>query len=137
MDENQLGRPEDVGTAVVLLYVSLGIGGLGSILEATVNAQMASPAPVMFTTLVTLGVIWLLTYKTGKGRNWARITLLVLLVFGIPFFVQSLLQNLAANPFSGLLGIGQTVLQIISLVLLFQRQSTDWFKHMKTQKKLA
>lgn len=134
MDQSQTIRPEKVGTAVKLLYITLGIGVLRSIMEASMQAQMASPAFVMFITFFVLGIMWLFIYLIGKGRNWARITFLVLFIIGIPFSVLPLLQSLAANPISGLLGIGQTVIQIIALVFLFQKPSSDWFREMKAKK---
>ena len=131
MDQDQASRPEKIGTAVKLLYITLGIGVLRSIMEASMHAQMASPALVMFITFFVLGIMWLFIYMIGKGRNWARIAFLALFIIGIPFSVLPLLQSLAANPISGLLGIGQTVIQIIALVFLLQKPSSDWFKAMK------
>lgn len=131
MNQDQISRPEKVAIAVKLFYITLGIGVLRSIMEASIHAQMASPAFVMFVAFFVLGIMWLFIYMIGKGRNWARITLLVLFIVGIPFSVLTLLQSLAANPISGLLGIGQTVIQIIALVFLFQKPSSDWFREMK------
>jgi hypothetical protein len=45
--------------------------------------------------------------------------------------VLPLLKSLAASPFSGLLGIAQTVIQIVALIFLFQKRSSDWFREMK------
>ncbi|HMO52540.1 MAG TPA: hypothetical protein PKE26_15065 [Kiritimatiellia bacterium] len=132
MTENN--RPDKVGTAVTLLYITLGIGAVRSIMEASMNAQIASPGFVMFITLFVLGIMWLFIHMIGKGRNWARITFLVLFIIGIPFSILPLLNSLSANPISGLLGLGQTVLQLVALVFLFQRASSEWFRAMKSQK---
>ena len=129
MDQNQSSRPGNVGTAVKLLYITLGIGVARSI--ATV--QIASPGFVMFITFFTVSVLGLLIHMIGKGRNWARITLLVLFIIGIPFTIPLLLQSLAINPVSGLLDVGQTVIQIIALVFLFQKPSSTWFKETRAQ----
>ena len=134
MDQNRISRPKKVGAAVKLLYITLGIGVLRSIMEASMHAQMASPAFVMFVTFFVLGIMWLFIHMIGKGRNWARITFLVLFIVGIPFSILPLLQSLAAAPISGLLGIGQTVIQVIALVFLFQKPSSDWFREMKANK---
>ena len=134
MGQNKTIRPEKVGTAVKLLYITLAIGVLRSIMEASMHAQIASPAFVMFITFFVLCIMWLLIYMIGKGRNWARITFLVLFIIGIPFSVLPLSQSLAANPISGLLGIAQTVIQVVALVFLFQKPSADWFKEMKVNK---
>jgi len=106
-------------------------------MEASTTAKVASPGFVMFITFFVLGIMWFFIYMIGKGRNWARITFLVLFIIGIPFAILPLLQSLAANPISGLLGIGQTVIQVIALVFLFQKPSSAWFKEMKAQRLLA
>ncbi|MDP7637661.1 MAG: hypothetical protein QF577_08950 [Phycisphaerae bacterium] len=133
MGQNQAVRPEKVGTAVKLLYITLGIGALRVIMEASMYAQMASPVFAMFITFFVLGIIFLFIYMTGKGRNWARITFVVLFIIALPFSILSLLQSLTANPISGLFGVGQTVIQIIAMVLLFQKPSSDWFGEMKAK----
>jgi TPR repeat protein len=93
---------------------------------------------VVFGMFLMFGFTWFFFHMIGKGRNWARITLLVGTIIGVPLYIFHL-QSLAANPItgSGLLGIGQTVIQIIAVVFLFQKPSSVWFKDMKAQKKLA
>lgn len=121
-------RPANVGIAVKLLYISLGIDVVRRIMEASTTTQMASPGFVMF----AFGFEWLFIYAIGKGRNWVRITYLVLFIIGIPVTILPLLlQSLAANPISGLFDIGQTVIKVIALVFLFQKPSSAWFKEIK------
>jgi hypothetical protein len=129
MDQNQTARPEKVGTAVKLLYINLGIGVLSGIMEALMHAPMT----LVFVTVI-LGTMWLLTYMIGKGRNWARITFLVMFIIGLPISVPFLLLSFAENLISALLGIGQTTIQIIAMVFLFQKPSSDWFRDMKANK---
>ena len=133
MDKNQSTRPHKVGTAVKLLYITLGIGVLRSVTEASMHAEATSPGFVMFVTFSVLGIMWLFVFMIGQGRNWARFTFLVLFIIGIPFSVLPLLQSLAAKPVSGLLGIVQIIIQIVALVFLFQKSSSDWFREMKTE----
>lgn len=136
MNLSYASRPGKVETAVKLLYVTLGIGVLRSIgesMEVSMRAQSISPAYAVFKAFFVFGIMWFFICMIGKGRNWARITFLVLFIIGIPSAVFPL-QSLAANPISGLLGIGQTVIQIIALVFLFQKPSSDWFREMKAKK---
>ena len=131
MDQNQSTRPYKVTTAVKLLYITLGIGVLRGIMGSSTQAEVTSPAFVMFIAFFVLVVMWLFIFMIGKGRNWARITFLVLFIVGTPFSVLPLMQSLGANPISGLLGIVQTIIQIVALVFLFQKPSSDWFREMK------
>ena len=65
-------------------------------------------------------------YNIGKGRNWARIILAVLTIVGI-FFVGFNGQGIEV-----LLEIGNTILSLTIVGLLFQKPSTDWFTVMPT-----
>ena len=134
MEQDQAIRPKKVGIAVKLLYMMLGIGLLRSIMEARMHAQMESPQFVMFVTLVVILTLCFLIHMIGIGRNWARITYLVLFIIGIPFSISPLLQSLSASPFSGLLGITQAAIQIVALFFLFQTSSSEWFRELKARK---
>ena len=133
MEQNQEkeSRPDKVSTAVKLLYLSIAIGVVRSIFEIPTLTQTTSLSLVISVSVFTLAIMAFLIYMIGRGRNWARITFLVLFLIGLPFSVLPLLQSLLANPISGVLGLSQAVLQIIALVFLFQKPSSDWFKLMK------
>ena len=126
-------RPDKVSTAVKLLYSTLVIGVVRLILEASTIAQTAPLGFIIFIGFFTLATSAFFMYMIGKGRNWARITFLVFVIIGIPLSILPLLQSFATSPISGILGIGQAVLQIIALVFLFQKPSSDWFKLMKAK----
>jgi hypothetical protein len=74
-----------------------------------------------------MGIFGLFIYMIGKGRNWARITYLVLFILDWTAFLPEM-QTLLTNPISRLLAIGETVMEIIAFVFLFQKQSSDWFR---------
>ena len=69
-----------------------------------------------------------------NGRNWARITFLVVVIIGTPGSIFQLLLGLTVTPISGLLDIGGIVIQIIALIFLFQKPSSDWFRKMKVKR---
>lgn len=123
-------RPDKVGLAVLLLYVSLGIGLLRSLMEAP--QQEAPIGLIIFISLLVLGITGFFIFMIGKGKNWARITLLVLFIVGIPLAVPQLFHSLASNPISGLLGIAQTAVQAFALYFLFLKPSADWFRQIKS-----
>lgn len=132
MVENQSKRPEGVQTAVTLLYFTLVIGLIRGFLESSRLTQGASLGIVIFM-LFTFGILclmWFLIHRIEIGENWARITFLVLLVGGLPFSIQPLRQSFVNNYFNGLLGVVQSIFQIIAVAFLFQKSSSDWFKQM-------
>ena len=128
---NQESRPQRVSTAVALIYISLAIGVVRILMEASGLSQGAPLGFVLFVGFATLAVLLFFTTMIGKRRNWARITFLVLFIIGVPFSILPLLQSLAKTPISGILGIAQAVLQVVALLFLFQGISSEWFRSPK------
>jgi FtsH-binding integral membrane protein len=133
-NSEQLAQPSKVATAVRVLYATLGIGIIRSILESSRHAEASSIGFVLFITFFVFGLMWFLIYMIGKGRNWARITFLVLFILGVPLSILPMIQSLTHEPISGVLGLVQIVMQVTALVFLFQGGSSVWFKAMKKLK---
>jgi hypothetical protein len=126
-----IARPESVSNAVRLMYASFGVGILRSALEFQ-SLNETVPTGFIFGIWIAVSAIMLfLIYSISRGRNWARITFLVLFAIGLPFAVQPLLQSLSTQLVSGILGIAQMVAQITALVLLFQASANVWFRGAK------
>ncbi len=127
-------RPDKVSTALTLLWISLAIGVLNSIINFSNSVDLAQgygSGFVIFVTLFTLAFIAFFIYMIGEGKNWARITFLVLFILGIPFSVLPAIRLLITNPISGMFSVGISILQLIAIIFLFQKTSSDWFNSMK------
>jgi len=135
MLEPALTRPVSVTGAVKLLYATLAIGVVRSLLEFRTLAESAPTEIVLTVWFLTITIMLTLVYNIGAGRNWARITLLVLFGLGLPLAIQPLLQSFSLHPFSGVLGVVQIVAQITALVLLFRPESNAWFRRPKKPEK--
>lgn len=133
-NSNYLAQPSRVATAIKLLYATLAIGLIRSIIESSRHSEASSVGFVLFVSFTVFGLMWLLIYMTGKGRNWARITLLVLFVLGVPLSIWPMIQSLTQDPISGILGLVQVVMQVVALMFLFQAKSSGWFKAIKQSK---
>jgi carboxyl-terminal processing protease len=133
-------KPKKVGIAVKLVYATLAVGAMRSIWEIPARARqfetswdtspLSSQSLIGFSILVmllTLSFLGYLVYMIDKGRNWARITFLVLLIIGIPFSIIPLLLSFAYSPISGILSVAQVVAQTVAVILLFQKESSRWF----------
>src|SRR6266511_805401 len=121
-------RPWEVSRAGQFLTSSLAIGVITSIFHL---AQRISGVPMIFASLIViaffgLGFFWI--NRISGRRNWARILLLVLAVFGTPFAFAPYLQEVRKNVLFGTLSIIITILQLIGTYLLFTRNSNLWFR---------
>jgi len=127
-EPNRTERPKKVQNAVAILYVTLGIGILRAVIEASANAEKAGLGFVIFVTLIVSAVMVFFIVMIGRGRNWARITFLVLFLLGLIPSVLPIIRSFNLRPISGVLGLAQIILQALALVFLFQRESSEWFR---------
>jgi hypothetical protein len=119
-------KPATVTRAIWLLCISLGILVVATLWLAFHNPIASQPG--FFSLLI---MAWL-THKTNQGRNWARITFLVLYIVGtlisIPafFMVPQSIVNVG-------IFIIQAVLQLAALILLFNQDARPWFQETSSQ----
>ncbi|HEX8337907.1 MAG TPA: hypothetical protein VF621_14315, partial [Pyrinomonadaceae bacterium] len=63
------GRPVEISRAVQLLYASLGIGVVKSVVDFARFGSGVSVALVLFIMVVTLGLFFIIIWKISDGRN--------------------------------------------------------------------
>ena len=128
MEANE--SPKPVRTGVMLLYAALGVAGLRSIVEAATNAKLLGAAFMILMLaiiLVVLGVMSLLIALIGRGKNWARITMLVLFLLSLDTSILTLLRPFEPRSAPDFLGLAQLILQFVALRFLFHREASFWF----------
>jgi hypothetical protein len=121
-------RPGSVGTAVTVLWVSLGVGIAKVALDFANLRAMAPMGFTLFVLVATFAVLILLVLKIAAGRNWARIVFLVLFIVGTVPTLPVVRDELERAPLVGALSILQILLQIWALVLLFTKPGSAWFR---------
>jgi hypothetical protein len=124
-------RPGQVGIATLLLSASLIIGGIRAVFDLTQRVSGVPFFVAVLILLVFLGVFFFFVNRIAAGRNWARITLLVLLILQLPFAVLGSIAEVRANPMHGLVSILIATLQVLGVVLLFTKNSNLWFRRSK------
>ena len=124
-------RPVQVNRAIQLLLASLAIGLLRAIVGLT---QRVSGTPLILAILVVCTVFalgFLLVWRISARGNWARIILLVLVLFGLPFAIMTSVAELKHSVASGSLSIIIALLQLLGTYLLFTRDANLWFRKLK------
>jgi hypothetical protein len=124
-------KPSSIIAAMNILYATLfleiinwAIGRWGT------YPPPSSPIEEAVVALVMLGIIFSLIKLIGLGKKWARVVLLVLLVLDILIFPAALGPIFKFNLLVGVLTIFQALLQVVALVFLFSKASTQWFNHV-------
>ncbi len=119
--------PNAVQMAGTILWACFGIGLLNTLFV------VPHPSPVLPGTYVmgflVFGLEALVIAAIGRGRNWARI---MLLMFCIRGFVSVILMMHVLIRLNGelpvLIVLAEDILQAVALLLLFQREATEWFR---------
>jgi hypothetical protein len=122
-------KPAAVGMATFLIYLSLAVGVLKVVFDwGHLKASGRSANPIISVGAFTIVVIGLLAWKMGQGRNWARITFLILFIVGAVPAMAILKSNLDRSVVVGVLAVIQTIAQLYALWLVFTPPGSHWFK---------
>jgi len=119
--------PTGVQLAVMILWACFGIGLLNTFF--VVPHPIPPPPVTHLMEFVIFGAEALVIAAIGRGRNWARITFLMFCLRG---FVLVILMMHVLLRLNGLLPVlivlAENILQMVALLLLFQRESSEWFR---------
>src|SRR5215831_8989516 len=127
--DQRIDRPRHVFHAVALLWITL-------ILQATglfFMWRLFRLADAMFLALiafstVTWGITAWIVAMIERGRNWARITYLVLFLLGAPFVVVSIVVSFRYTPIAALSAVLQLALQLTAMIMVFIPPAGAWFR---------
>lgn len=126
--QKPIQKPQSVATAVNLLWASLAVGLVKMLMDLS---NLSAVAPAAFTNVVlvfTFTLITFLIFKISAGRNWARITFLVMFVIGMLPRLPLMLGEFSRAPVVGALSVAQVGLQVYALFLLFTQPGSVWFR---------
>lgn len=121
-------KPQPVVTAVNLLWASLAVGLVKMLMDFSNLSSMAPAAFTNFILIFTFALIAFLIFKISAGRDWARITFLVMFIIGILPALPIVLGELSRSAVVGVLSVAQIGLQVYALFLLFTRPGSSWFR---------
>ena len=125
-------KPREIRLATSLLCAYLGLGLVVYAFQFSYLPSQASDGFILFVKGFTLAAVSLLVYFISKGRNWARITLLVWSSLGLILWFPHIAQFFSRETFSrstliGLLGVVEVILQVVALFLVFSKPGASWF----------
>jgi hypothetical protein len=127
-------RPAKVVLAVRMFYLIVSIGVIRTGITMVRHADVRSPHFLIFTKLLIYVVSSFLIYKLGKGKNWARWSMVVILAIHFPLTILPTFDSISHTPGYSLLGLLALALYIVALVLIFFGSSSDWFGAGKVSK---
>ncbi|HKU69868.1 MAG TPA: hypothetical protein VJQ51_03430 [Burkholderiales bacterium] len=121
------GKPRSVTLAVTLLWISLTIGVAKMPFDPAGMKAVPFPALVWSIAAVIMAFFCVLIFKISSGRNWARITFLVLFLVGLLVGVPGLMAEFQRVPLLALVSVVASVMQLWAVILLFTSPGKGWF----------
>jgi hypothetical protein len=155
-------RPSSISTAVKLMWAGAALAVIGAVLglittdKATIAEQMreadsgvtqteidagyiSSMVILVIFSVIAVGLWAWMAWKNGQGRSWARVVATVLGGLGILSTLGSLAFAGAMGAGGGggtgsiILGVVQIGLTVVILVLLWKKQSTEYYEAVSAQ----
>jgi len=124
---NHTKRPTEVVVATALLWGSLAIAIPYALRRFSRYTDMESLGYAVCDGAVIFALQAWLIQKTWRGRNWARITMLILCVIGAAFLSPVFLLVFRRPTFAGFVLVGQALMQAFALYLVFAEPGRRWF----------
>jgi hypothetical protein len=125
-------RPREVDWAIRLLWIMLGIALLASPLQWSLAKGVDGALGILVNDLFFFGINALLIWKISQGANWARITFVVLCLFGVAIAITFVSFGGTSHfHFPAYVWITsglETLCQLSAAVLLLSAPARPWFK---------
>lgn len=119
-------RPAPATTGIFLLWVSVACSILILPFGIVHMLRYQESGPLeeyLLTQVVGLAILVWLTFKVGRGRNWARITFVAIFFLGLPSYLTGEQKTLNAI----LVEVFTLAVEVVALGLLFLPASSAWF----------
>jgi len=127
MTTKLLEKPAKVILAIRIFYFIIAIGVTRVIMTIIRHADVRTPDFLIITKLLFYTACLFVLYHAGKGGNWARWSLVVLLAVSFPLIILPAFSGITHNTIQTGLIFLQTGLYVAALVLLFLKSSSVWF----------
>lgn len=125
-EQREIGLPA-LRFATRLLWGSLTLALLITAFQwnyLTANAPMSRVLPFLG---FTYAILMFLTYNVGRGKNWARIVILIFVVLGLPALAE-LPATFGRAPVIASVYVVQTVIQLSALAIVFFSSARHAFR---------
>lgn len=131
-EKTLLEIPKRIKQASNLVYLSLLIGLIKLFLIETItNIEIPSDPKIFIMVIIMILIIGFLGYMIRQGKNWIRITVLVLFTIGMINYPFLVFNEFKYSYILGTVSIVQMLIQLYVLIILFSGESKIWFKKQK------
>ena len=125
-------KPEKIVLAMKLLYLIVGIGVLHTAITILRHVDVRTPHFLIVVKLSVYAISLFIIYQVGKGRNWARWSLIGIFVVCLPLTILPAFRAFSHNPIVSSMMFLQLVLYLMALGLMFHSTTKSYFDKEKS-----
>jgi hypothetical protein len=128
-------RPREVGWALSLQLIALALSPFATALDWKHLNSVEPIQKLIFVEIFIISILGYVLWRISKGKNWARIVLLLSFLLGLPSFLIYLRADFARSLALGVVVVLEAVLEVAGLWLLFVAPAKDWFKSASSMRR--
>jgi hypothetical protein len=123
-------QPAVVNTAITILYWGIAASAAWMLVNWLFLGKFRT-AQILLNTIVYIGsMVWLVS-KIDQGRNWARITLSILIILGLPLAIFGILKLFSHSSYGvAIYSLAQTGIQVAAIIMLNSHAAAPWFRRV-------
>ncbi len=130
-------KPKSFLSARQTIYASILVGVLALVIRAlSVGIAGVGGTQAILATAVFYIVIIVLVKQMSSDRKWARTAILVLYILAMIAYPVVMSEQIRASMLVAALLFIQAALVIYALVLLYNKECTEWFNSMPSEREL-
>jgi hypothetical protein len=120
-------RPQSVTVALWVLWIGLGVDVAFVLSRLGGDLDAHTPASGLIGQMIGFAIASSLFVMIGQGRNWARITYLVLTCVGLAIVAFVYQQLMSESPLIRIAAFGRPLANAVAMYLVFI-PGRDWFR---------
>ena len=118
---------KSISRASYYIFTALGIGLVFILFLAYIFDLSIFTNSKLLIPILTLGILFYLTNMILKGKYWARNLFAVLYILSLIIMIPQIITTIQTNIIISLLSIITNGLQIYAIIILFNKESRDWY----------
>jgi len=132
-----LTKPVEVRQGIAFLWIALCLNLVNSVMYALIHLSQQERIWTMVEVAVALLLAWFFLNRMARGKNWARITYLILKVFSIGGVYNATANLWLVTPLYVAFSWVSLIATFYGAYLLFTYPSDQWFEVMSAKVRAA
>ena len=130
-------KPKSFLSARQIIYTSILVGVIALVIRAlSVGLANIGGTPAIAVTVIFYILVVVLVKQMSNDKKWARTALLILYILAMIVYPIAMAEQIKASMLVAALLFIQVALVIYALVLLYNKECTEWFNSLPAMREL-